>query len=494
MDQPPVLVDGDTTVLRIPVRGTQSLRLGRHELLLAAVFVLALAVRLFHITYNSLWLDEGFSVWLASKDPSSIVVTAVSSEDEPLYYIALHHWIRLVGRSELALRLFSAICGVLTVGAAYALGRVLAGSRVGLLMAFLQAISPLDVWYAQEVGRFALGGLFGLTSSVCLAAGLLRRRLVFWLGYVAASLAALYTLYVALGLVLLQGMTVLVVSLYSRPRPRLDSRWLPALGLIGLGFWPWLPAFRTQMSHVGGVSLFYTISQWLRLLGIDIHITVLPAGVLVVLMLTLIALGLLLGNPVIRLVGSLYRRSPGWLLAAVMPGYLAMLAVAGLRPISSVRLGLVFVPYLLLVLAILLVAAKPAVWLLPGLVSLTVLTLAANAFVTHKEDWRSVATILDTEAQPGEAILLSPGFIDFPLLYYYQGQLPRIGVGVQGNEDVKLTEIVRRHPRLWLATGLYYTRDVAPGATVSAWLTQRCRLMQSFDFSHVSLERLDCGG
>jgi uncharacterized membrane protein len=461
---------------------------------LAGIFVLAFALRLFHITGNGLWLDEGYSVWLASKDAPDIVATAVSSEDEPLYYLVLHYWMRLVGRSELALRLLSAVCGVLTVGAAYGLGRVLAGPRVGLLAALLQAISPLDVWYAQEVGRFALGGLLSLTSSACLAAGLLRHRLGYWLGYVAASLAALYTLYVALGLVLLQGMTVLVVWLYSHPRPRLDGRWLPALGLIGLGFWPWLPAFRTQMSHVGGVSLFYAASRLLRGLGIELRVTVLPVEALVVPALVFIVLGLLLGSPIVRLAGYLSRRRRGGLLAAVAAGYLAMLIVAGLRPISSVRLGLVFVPYLLLALAVLLVEARPARWLLPGLMALTALTLAVNTFINRKEDWRGVAAILNAQAQPGEAIVLSPSWVVYPLGYYYAGRPPMIGVGVQGSNNTKLIETVGQHPRLWLATGLYYVRDVAPGDTVSAWLNQRCRPMQRFDLSHVRLERLDCNG
>jgi uncharacterized membrane protein len=65
----------------------------------------------------------------------------------------LHFWRLGSGDSEFGLRLLSTVIGVLTVVAAFLLGRVVGGSRAGLLAALQVGISRFDIWWSQEIRR-----------------------------------------------------------------------------------------------------------------------------------------------------------------------------------------------------------------------------------------------------------------------------------------------------------------------------------------------------
>ncbi len=72
-----------------------------------------------------------------------------------------------------------------------------------------------------------------------------------WAAFVVASLAALYTHYFALFLLLTYGLCAFAATLVARPRRALPPgrRWLPliaAFALVGIGYLPWLPAMLTR--------------------------------------------------------------------------------------------------------------------------------------------------------------------------------------------------------------------------------------------------------
>src|SRR6185369_343968 len=66
---------------------------------------------------------------------------------------------------EIALRSLSVVLGTATVWVTCRLGRLLAGTAVGLTAGALLAISPLAVQYSQEVRMYALAGLLAVASS-----------------------------------------------------------------------------------------------------------------------------------------------------------------------------------------------------------------------------------------------------------------------------------------------------------------------------------------
>ncbi len=92
----------------------------------------------------------------------------VHTENSPfLWYLT--EWVdyRLLGSSEFALRLPSALAGIATVPVAWGIGRELAGRRAAIVCSLLVAVGPLFVWYSQEARVYALYALLGALATLC---------------------------------------------------------------------------------------------------------------------------------------------------------------------------------------------------------------------------------------------------------------------------------------------------------------------------------------
>ena len=152
--------------------------LGRHGLRVALLFG-AFALRALQLGRESLWRDEVDSIRFALAPwPAPLENFAKAGENGPLYHLILRGWLSLGGSSDLALRLFSTLCGTLLLAVIYALGRRLLGPRAAGWATVLAALSPALVWYAGEGKMYALQPL--LIGLALLAA--VRRRWV-WFGH-----------------------------------------------------------------------------------------------------------------------------------------------------------------------------------------------------------------------------------------------------------------------------------------------------------------------
>jgi uncharacterized membrane protein len=166
------------------------------------IVLLAAVLRLCRLNGQSLWYDEGNSVALAQRSVTTIIQSAAADIHPPLYYIVLSVWVKIFGTGEIAVRLLSVVCGVLTVYLIYRLGRRLCTEGVGMLAAFLAALSPFLVYYSQETRMYMLATMLGVLSCLLLtwlhnpitpALPPARRPVLVWLAYVLVSAAAVYT-------------------------------------------------------------------------------------------------------------------------------------------------------------------------------------------------------------------------------------------------------------------------------------------------------------
>ncbi|HWW91551.1 MAG TPA: glycosyltransferase family 39 protein [Solirubrobacteraceae bacterium] len=134
---------------------------------LAALLVLAAALRFSTLGLQSFWYDEAYTpVHVLHTSLSATLRAMVHSENTPpLWYVV--EWLdyRLLGSGEFALRLPSALAGVATVAVAWAIGHELAGRGAAIVTAALVAVNPLFVWYSQEARAY---GLFVLTAGLAL--------------------------------------------------------------------------------------------------------------------------------------------------------------------------------------------------------------------------------------------------------------------------------------------------------------------------------------
>jgi hypothetical protein len=136
---------------------------------LAALTVLAAALRLSTLDLQSFWYDEAFTpVHVLHPSLWATLRGVVHTENSPpLWYLVAWADSRVLGTGEVALRLPSALAGIATVPLAWAIGRELAGRRAALLCAALVAVDPLFVWYSQEARAYGLFVLMAALAMLC---------------------------------------------------------------------------------------------------------------------------------------------------------------------------------------------------------------------------------------------------------------------------------------------------------------------------------------
>lgn len=166
------------------------------SLALWLILLLAAFFRFYHLAGQSLWSDEGNSVALARRSLAEIAQRTAFDIHPPFYYWLLKIWIGVFGDSEVGLRSLSAVLGVACVYLTWQVAVRLLGRRVGLIATLISALSPFQVYYAQEARMYMLLALLG-TLTVFLAVLMVDQLDNPWLkiGYVATVTAGLYTHY-----------------------------------------------------------------------------------------------------------------------------------------------------------------------------------------------------------------------------------------------------------------------------------------------------------
>jgi 4-amino-4-deoxy-L-arabinose transferase-like glycosyltransferase len=161
------------------------------------------------------------------------------------YYSLLWGWMRTFGSSPVAVRAMSVLFGLGTVGLAFVLARRLFGRRRALILAFLVAVSPFQVHYAQEVRMYALLGLLLLGATIALDAAMRHGSWPRWALFAVLAAASQYTHHLA---------AFYLVPLAFTPIWRRDGRALRGIILAGLGalalYAPWLAQLPTQFAKV----------------------------------------------------------------------------------------------------------------------------------------------------------------------------------------------------------------------------------------------------
>jgi uncharacterized membrane protein len=180
-----------------------------------ALLLLAFALRVYRLDAQSLWYDEAVSAQLAAKGLAELTRWTANDIQPPLYYFVLSGWNRLAGDNEWALRFPSVAFGVLGVALAWSLARRIFGQgRDGVvaaaIAALLAAVSPLYVYYGQEARMYMQLVFFGALAGYLLWRAIEGNGPLSWAGFALASLAALYTHYFALFLLLAYGLCAVI--------------------------------------------------------------------------------------------------------------------------------------------------------------------------------------------------------------------------------------------------------------------------------------------
>jgi len=160
--------------------------------ILFVIILLGAFLRLYRLGFQGIWLDEAHTWLMASKGPVWLWREQIFSASPPLYFIFMHYWINLLGKSAFIMRLPSAISGIISIPIVYYIGRKMFDGKTALISSFLVAISCPHIYYSQEARCYVMLAISSLISGFYFYQMLLDDNKKTRLSYVIATLLCLY--------------------------------------------------------------------------------------------------------------------------------------------------------------------------------------------------------------------------------------------------------------------------------------------------------------
>ncbi len=202
---------------------------------LAAVLLLALGLRMFNLGARSIWYDESFILAVAGDAPASLCMCNPEIYDEPPMINAVA---ALAGKTadmaglvrgfwpyDVWIKLWPAGFSLLAVFFVWAaFRRLFRNEAAALLGAALCAVTPFQIYYAQEVRAYAPYACYSSLLLYCAVRAVEDNRARWWAGVSAAMVLMLYTHYFSVWNIAL--FNAFFVGLILAGRRRM--------------FWPWV--------------------------------------------------------------------------------------------------------------------------------------------------------------------------------------------------------------------------------------------------------------
>lgn len=413
--------------------------------LMVGLLLLAFALRLLRLDYQSLWWDEGISLHLATSGFGEIIRDRLDNIHPPLYFFILKGWLALVGVSPFTGRYLSTLASLTQVALVFVAARHWSGGdsrRSGLpwLAAVLMLLSPLSVIYGQEIRVYAMlplvyiGALL-LAERLMKPAAMATRPLVYlalieWIG--------LHLHYIAIFGVAYIAAWGLLVTLrrhdFSSAR-----RWIIAHAVVAMASLPWLLAVLGNWQAVRAeanagtfmsdpVPLPFLFSQvWaFHLTGLagSLASEFVRVGAGLAALLTLGLMGFHLLRPQDQKRSHAVRLLTAHWIVPLIPALL----VWSVRSFSHPRYIVMFAAMLIPLVTFLIYAPRSwaarfmGVALAVCVVSLSFWGLGRYFFSAEstKPDIRGVASYLESEAGPGDVIFVPD--TDWSLPFEYSGE------------------------------------------------------------------------
>ena len=218
----------------------------RETIWLAAILVLAAALRLWGLGVRSLWLDEIMTVQKASASFRDMMRQITQHDAHPPFFqIVEWLWLRM-GRGDAFARMPAVIAGVAGVWLSFLLARRLLGRKAAVAAGLLMALSYFHIFYSQEARLHTLIIALFLAQTYLLLRIADRRGKAGWGLWAAYGLVGLASLYTYALCALTVGSLALLYLWLTWKRGRQIKEWLIVHALIALLFLPWVPVMRER--------------------------------------------------------------------------------------------------------------------------------------------------------------------------------------------------------------------------------------------------------
>ncbi len=436
----------------------------RHIIWLLVILLIAFIFRSAFLGSKSVWLDEAFSVWMAER-PVDKIWTVTADHHPPLYYLLLKTWM-ILGKSEAIIRLPSVLVSMVGLALLYLLARRLFNEKVALFSTILLALSPLDIWYAQE----ARMNIFVASAGLLIALGLSMMGLK---GFILITVGLAFGLYVDYPIIpvwiILSGIWFAYWWKEGRSIQQLLT-WLAASAAAWLLFMPLWPRFLAVINRMSTIFVFANLREAAALPDFG----VLPQVA------ALILLGI--GAAIAARWAPDILAHPVWGKRVAAALVLAFILITLLVPIprlySLKRLAVTGWPFVVLAvtwLAVVKLGSSKSY--LIGLFAASFIATLVALLAVPKDDWRSATAHINQNAAQDDIVWLEPSFGKMPYGYYEPVIEPSISLeALEEQPGATVWHIAERQPN----------RPI-PGSNAEIWLDENRRLLEVIPFYRLEL-------
>ncbi|MGB1318072.1 MAG: glycosyltransferase family 39 protein, partial [Flavobacteriales bacterium] len=228
-----------------------------------ALFMVALGVRLLHITATDIAGDEPFSIFMAQLDIGSIIEHLSKDNSPPIFEILLHYYMLMAGSSDFALRLFPTILNSLIVIPIFLIGKRFFNLRVAATAALMFIFCIYHIRFAHEIRVYSLFSLVFASNIYFLLSAIQKpNRKVYWIALLVTNLLLLYSHYTSFYILLAQSVCIglFVPKQYWKYA-------LVTLVLTVIGYSPYLLVFINRLGQVSGTGTWVPTPGWGEIYG-----------------------------------------------------------------------------------------------------------------------------------------------------------------------------------------------------------------------------------
>lgn len=148
-----------------------------------AITFLAFGIRLFHLTYRSLWTDEFHTLAPIQMSLADMLQERIRAGHLPTYFLMMKGWSHFAGTSDWALRFPSAVIGTLLIPCSVLFSRRFLSKPFVFAIAGVAACNGLAVWSSQEARMYAALCVTGTLAHYYYLKTLLEPRARTWVAY-----------------------------------------------------------------------------------------------------------------------------------------------------------------------------------------------------------------------------------------------------------------------------------------------------------------------
>jgi mannosyltransferase len=400
-------------------------------LILALIFFLGLFLRIYNLNEESFWLDEVITARFIQQDSLPNVIEAVTEINtySPAIFIIMFYWTKLFGLSEFTLRLVPALIGAFTIPLMYIVTKKISKDVfISLFASFILAINRVHIYHSQDSKEYTFMIFLVLASTYFFFRLLENNQRIPYYDYciiTALNALGLYTKYLFAFVIMAQG--IVFIARFRKSLRNISVYIMFSLIMVVI-FLPWVGVilnqdFESELNPEEKITWGLQPDLISYMHGILMSYLSFPPD-FPILFLALFMFGIYYG---VRHLDKYHAAYVPLMIFSSMFIVLTGSVITGI-PFMSRHFSFALPLYLLyVIIGIMKLKDKKIVILL--CVFVIGLMVAANISYYEKPlspDLRATAQKLKEIAQPGELVLVFPGFQEQILDFYLETKPAKI--------------------------------------------------------------------